>query len=68
MKAEEIKKGDMLAPLEKWNKREKNDKLSTPTEILGVRKEWGCQTGTMVKVRFENGGEAWLDAAWFGAE
>lgn len=61
-----IKRGDLLEPINLWNRTERVRKLANPTEALDVRYDQrGCQTGIMVNVRFVNGGETWLDSAWF---
>jgi hypothetical protein len=63
--ASTIQPGDMLYPLGLWNATERTRKLAYPTEVLDVRHEVGCQTGVMLRVRFENGTESYLDAGWF---
>lgn len=62
-----IKTGDKLDPIGLWNASERVRKLLYPTEVLDVRHEGGCQTGVMLKVRFTNGAEGYLDAGWFNA-
>ncbi len=62
-----LKVGDQLDPIGLWNANERTRKLTYPTEILDVRKERSCQTGVMLKVRFTDGAETYLDAGWFNA-
>lgn len=61
-----IEPGDMLEPLSIWNDTDSIRKLASPTKILDVQyKQIGCQSGIMLKVRFLNGTETYLDADWF---
>lgn len=62
-----VKIGDMLDPLGLWNASERVRKLTYPTEVLDVLHQRGCQTGVLLKVRFTNGAESYLDAGWFNA-
>jgi hypothetical protein len=62
--ARKIKVGDLLVPDPCWNKTGSR-KLSDPTVVLAVNREAQSQTGTMVRVEFTDGTDAWLDAGWF---
>jgi hypothetical protein len=58
--------GDELTPDPRWNATEQRwRKLATPTIVLGVSREHGCQTGVMLTIRFASGQPGCLDAGWF---
>lgn len=58
--------GAMVKPKRLWNQTERQDRrLDSPTEVLDVKLERGCQSGVMLKVKTVSGQEVWLDSHWF---
>lgn len=60
----EVKVGDMLRPIQAWNKSERGpNRIPVPTEVLSITRT-PSQSGIMFLVR-ANSGDVMLDAAWF---
>lgn len=58
--------GALVTPKSLWNRTERQDRhLNSPTEVLDIKLERGCQSGVMLKVKTVGGQEVWLDSHWF---
>jgi hypothetical protein len=61
-----VKRGDALVPSPLWNRTEREwNRLPAEVEVMAVKREQPSQSGIMIKVVLNGGGEKWLDAEWF---
>lgn len=64
-RAEAIKIGDKLRPIQLWNQTERKvNHLPEVCEVTGI-KFAQCELGVMVCVMTNGGASRWLSAGWF---